>query len=101
MHLLAHKYLPTLEDKLKTPEGEPGWKATFYKHDENGNPTEPLATYILKDTRLKLNDFILPGITPTWTIKVEGDLTVPRSGPFELGLTVAGIHVDYRAFALL
>ncbi|KAI4518352.1 glycoside hydrolase family 3 protein [Schizophyllum commune Loenen D] len=86
----AHKYLPTLEDKLKTPEGEPGWKATFYKHDENGNPTEPLATYILKDTRLKLNDFILPGITPTWTIKVEGDLTVPRSGPFELGLTVAG-----------
>ncbi|KAL1743285.1 glycoside hydrolase family 3 protein [Schizophyllum fasciatum] len=86
----AHKYLPTLEDKLKTPDGESGCKCTFYKHDEHDNPTEPLATYILKDTRLKLNDFILPGITPNWTIKVEGDLTVPKSGPFELGLTVAG-----------
>lgn len=86
----AHKYLPTLEDKLTTVDGKPGWSATFYKHDENGNPTEAVVTYVLKDTRLKLNDFSPPGMTPTWTIKVEGNLTVPRSGPFELGLTVAG-----------
>ncbi|KAF9475314.1 beta-glucosidase [Pholiota conissans] len=86
----AHKYLPTLENYLETPAGEPGWRCTFYSHDENGEISNPVQHYVLNDTRVKLNDFLPEGLTPTWSIKLEGKLTVPTTGLFELGLTVAG-----------
>lgn len=87
----AHKYLPTLENNLTTPDGEPGWICDFYNHNDLGEPTgSPIATFILHDTRIKLNDFLPPGLTPTWTIKLHGDLKVEKSAEYELGLTVAG-----------
>ncbi|KAG8948268.1 hypothetical protein FRC04_009906 [Tulasnella sp. 424] len=87
----AHKYLPTLETQLTTSSGKPGWTATFFSNDASGQPTgEPLGEYVLNDTRVKLNDFIPAGLTPTWTMKLSGNLHVESDGPFELGLTVSG-----------
>lgn len=87
----AHKFLPTLENLLTTPSGEPGWKCSFYVHDDNREPTgDSVGDFVLRDTRVKLNDFLPPGLTPSWTIKLEGNLTVDKSGEYELGLTVAG-----------
>ncbi|KAG6811171.1 hypothetical protein H0H92_008655 [Tricholoma furcatifolium] len=86
----AHKYLPTLEENLVTPAGEPGWLCTFYSHNSDGTLSEPVASFVLRDTRVKLNDFLPAGLTPEWTIKLEGKLTIHRSVLFELGLTVAG-----------
>ncbi|KAF9562128.1 beta-glucosidase [Agrocybe pediades] len=86
----AHKYLPTLENNLKTPRGEPGWLCTFFAHDENGEISHPVQQFILNDTRVKLNDFLPKGLTETWSIKLEGKLTFDKTAPYELGLTVAG-----------
>ncbi|RXW21014.1 hypothetical protein EST38_g4842 [Candolleomyces aberdarensis] len=86
----AHKYLPTLESQLTTPSGEKGWVCTFYAHDDAGNPTIELESFILHDTRVKLNDFLPAGLTPEWTIKLRGTLTLDATGSFEFGLTVAG-----------
>src|ERR1700761_3289307 len=91
---LAHKYLPTLEKYLKTVSGEPGWLCTFYNHDLHGQPLpDPVATFVLTDTRVKLVDFLPPGLTPMWTIKLTGRLTVEKTAPFELGLPVAGTSI--------
>lgn len=91
MLFLAHKYLPTLENFLTTPDGQPGWVCDFYNHDDAGEPTgEPVGTFVLQDTRVKLNDFLPPGLTPTWTIKLHGALQVEKTAEYELGLTVAG-----------
>jgi len=86
----AHKYLPTLENNLKTASGEPGWLCTFYNHDSQGQLTDPVAGFVIKDTRVKLVDFLPPGLTANWTIKLTGQLTVDKTASFELGLTVAG-----------
>ncbi|KAG6850469.1 hypothetical protein H0H93_012890 [Arthromyces matolae] len=86
----AHKYLPTLEDSLVTADNQPGWTCTFYSHNQDGSLSDPVATFVLRDTRVKLNDFLPPGLSAQWTIKLEGKLTVNRSVLFELGLTVAG-----------
>ncbi|KAI0262966.1 glycoside hydrolase family 3 protein [Gloeopeniophorella convolvens] len=86
----AHKYLPTLENELTTPDGQSGWLCTFYAHDENGNPDRAVADFVVQDTRIKLNDFLPEGLTETWTIKLTGRLAVDKTAPFELGLTVAG-----------
>ncbi|KAH9951408.1 glycoside hydrolase superfamily [Amylocystis lapponica] len=87
----AHKFLPTLENYLKTPSGEPGWLCTFYNHDAQGDPfSKPVAEFVLRDTRLRLNDFLPEGLTPTWTIKLRGQLTMEKTAEYELGLTVAG-----------
>lgn len=86
----AHKYLPTLENNLKTPRGDPGWLCTFFAHDENGEISHPVQQFILNDTRVKLNDFLPKGLTDTWSIKLEGKLTFDKTAPYELGLTVAG-----------
>ncbi|KAI0060831.1 glycoside hydrolase family 3 protein [Artomyces pyxidatus] len=86
----AHKYLPTLENDLTTPDGKPGWLCTFYSHDAHGNPDKAVADFVVHDTRIKLNDFLPEGLGDTWTIKLTGRLTVEKTGPFELGLTVAG-----------
>ncbi|KAJ7349434.1 glycoside hydrolase family 3 protein [Mycena albidolilacea] len=86
----AHKYLPTLENNLKTASGEPGWLCTFYNHDSEGQLTDPVAGFVIKDTRIKLVDFLPPGLTENWTIKLTGQLTVDKTAPFQLGLTVAG-----------
>ncbi|KAG6910876.1 hypothetical protein DXG01_006559 [Tephrocybe rancida] len=86
----AHKYLPTLEDSLVTAAGEPGWSCTFYSHNEDGTLSKPVASFVLRDTRVKLNDFLPAGLTSEWTIKLEGQLTVHQSVLYELGLTVAG-----------
>ncbi|KAI0648215.1 glycoside hydrolase family 3 protein [Trametes meyenii] len=87
----AYKYTPTLEAYLKTPAGQPGWVCAFYNNDDYGSPVgEPVAEYVLQDTRVKLNDFLPAGLTETWTIKLRGYLTVDKSAEYELGLTVAG-----------
>ncbi len=33
---------------MTTPNGEPGWRAVFYDHDGQGEPRNPIASYILK-----------------------------------------------------
>ncbi|KAL0571681.1 hypothetical protein V5O48_010282 [Marasmius crinis-equi] len=86
----AHKYLPTLEHVLTTHDGESGWLCTFYNHLLDGSLSEPLASYVLQDTRVKLNDFLPPGLTETWTIKLTAKLTLEKTSDFELGLAVAG-----------
>ncbi|KAF9459562.1 glycoside hydrolase family 3 protein [Collybia nuda] len=86
----AHKYLPTLENVLVTPAGEPGWLCTFYSHNDNGEILDAIGKFVLRDTRVKLNDFLPVGLTTTWTIKLEGTMIFDRTTPFELGLTVAG-----------
>jgi beta-glucosidase len=63
---------------------------TFYNHDAEGNPAEEMGDFVLHDTRVKLNDFLPPGLTPTWTIKLRGSLTMDKTATYELGLTVAG-----------
>ena len=87
----GHKFLPTLEAFLTTESGNSGWDCHFYNHDEEQNPIgEPVAKFVLQDTRVKLNDFLPEGLTSTWTIKLNGKLNVPRTAEYELGLTVAG-----------
>ena len=89
--VLAYKYTPTLEAYLKTPSGQPGWLCSFYNHDEDGNPIgESVQDFVLQDTRVKLNDFLPTGLTPTWTIKLRGSLTMDKTAEYQLGLTVAG-----------
>ncbi|EIN08123.1 hypothetical protein PUNSTDRAFT_154781 [Punctularia strigosozonata HHB-11173 SS5] len=86
----AHKFLPTIENFLTTPSGEPGWLASFYSHDEDHQPIEHVADFVLQDTRVKLNDFLPKGLGETWTIKLRGRMQVPRSALWEMGLTVSG-----------
>lgn len=88
--VLAHMYMPSLEDRLTTPDGEPGWLCIFYTHDEAGNPKDEVSRFVLQDTRVKLNDFMPEGLGDTWTMKLRGILSVERSGPFDFGLSVAG-----------
>lgn len=45
---------------------------------------------IMNDTSIKLNDFLPEGLTPSWTIRLRGWLTVDKTMPLELGLAVAG-----------
>ena len=87
---IAHKYLPTLEAYLKTPSGLPGWQCTFYTQDAQGNPNKEVAMYVLNTTAIKLNDFLPSGLTPNWTIKLEGKLTVDTTAIYEFDLAVAG-----------
>ncbi|KAF9036785.1 glycoside hydrolase family 3 protein [Panaeolus papilionaceus] len=86
----AHKYLPTLENQLKTPEGKTGWLCTFYTHDSEQNPDKPVQSFHLNDTRVKLNDFLPQGLGEEWSIKLEGTLQLDQSAEFEFGLAVAG-----------
>jgi beta-glucosidase len=72
-------------------DGKSGWLCTFYNHDEQGNPMgHGIADFVLKETRIRLNDFLPAGLTPTWTIKLTGLLKVDSTSPFEFGLSVAG-----------
>lgn len=82
--------MPTIDNLLKTEKGEPGWLCTFYQVDDCERLTEPVAEYVLNDTRVKLNDFLPKGLGDVWGLKVRGVLTVDKSMPFELGLAVAG-----------
>ena len=82
--------MPTLENNLKTHDGEDGWLCTFYNHDEKGEPTREVANVVLNDTRVRLNDFMPEGLEENWSIKLTGILTVDKTMPFELGLAVAG-----------
>ncbi|PPQ65097.1 hypothetical protein CVT24_003058 [Panaeolus cyanescens] len=86
----AHKYLPTLENQLKTPDNKTGWQCTFYTHDSDQNPDQPLQTFHLNDTRVKLNDFLPQGLGEEWSIKLEGTLQLEKTAVFEFGLAVAG-----------
>lgn len=94
--LSAHRYLPTLENNLRAPNGENGWLCTFYCHDDEGAPSKAVADYVLNDTRVKLNDFLPPGLTSTWTLKLAGKLQFDKTGTYELGLTVAGRSGTFR-----
>lgn len=76
---------------MTTPSGESGWLCSFYNHDTEGEPTgSSVGDFVLRDTRVKLNDFLPAGLTSTWTIKLTGKLTVESTADYELGLTVAG-----------
>ncbi|KAH8829706.1 glycoside hydrolase family 3 protein [Flagelloscypha sp. PMI_526] len=98
----AHKYLPTLENNLVTPDGHPGWLCSFYNLDNQGTLSEkPVADIVLQDTRIKLNDFLPPGLNETWLLKVTGKLTFEKAATYELGLTVAGrakLYVNGKLF---
>lgn len=87
---VAHKFLPTLETLLTAPNGEPGWEASFFSQDAKGEPLEEVARYVVRDSRVRLNDTLPAGITPKWTLKLNGNLNPDHTGPFELGLTVSG-----------
>jgi beta-glucosidase len=88
----AHKFLPTLEDLLTTADGKSGWTCTFYAHKEGTEEPlpDPVATFILTDTRIKLNDFLPAGLGATWTLELTGAMKPPNTGDFEFGLAVSG-----------
>lgn len=88
---IAHKFLPTLEDYITTVDGQKGWTITFYSHDADGNPVkDPISSFTVYETKIRLNDFLPEGITPTWSITLRGVFTPVRTGPFELGMAVSG-----------
>ncbi|PAV23475.1 glycoside hydrolase family 3 [Pyrrhoderma noxium] len=86
----AHKFLPTIESLLKTRDGKPGWLCTFFNVNEHEELTNSVAEFYLKDTRIKLSDFLPEGLGTVWGLKLSGLLCVDKDMLFELGLTVAG-----------
>ncbi len=42
------------------------------------------------DTRVKLNDYITDKLTPLWTLRLHGLLSLDYTGYFDFGLTVCG-----------
>jgi beta-glucosidase len=95
----AHKYTPTLEKLIRTHDGLPGWTCTFYAYKEATEERlpDPVATFVLPDTKVKVNDFLPAGLGSTWGLELRAKITPETSGPFELGLTVAGrarLYVD-------
>jgi beta-glucosidase len=88
----AHKFLPTIESLLTTPNGEPGWSCAFHAHKEGTEEpvAEPVGTFVLTDTRVKLNDFLPAGLGPTWSLELRGSMKPPTTGPYEFGIAVAG-----------
>lgn len=96
--IVAHKYLPTLEDYLTTHSDKLGWECDFYNHDSDGNPVgDSVGHFVLNDTLVKLNDFLPPGLTATWTMRLSGKLKIADTGSFEFGLTVAGERIIFHA----
>ena len=89
----AHKFLPTIESLLKTRDGKPGWLCTFFNVNEHEELTNSVAEFHLKDTRIKLSDFLPEGLGTVWGLKLSGLLCVDKDMLFELGLTVAGVLV--------
>ncbi|OCB91388.1 hypothetical protein A7U60_g1342 [Sanghuangporus baumii] len=71
-------------------DGEPGWLCTFYNCDETGIFMEPVAKYVLNDTRVKVNDFLPDGLGEEWGLMLEGLLSVEKDVSFEFGLAVSG-----------
>lgn len=49
-----------------TIEGEPGWLCVFYSEHADGTIKDEVARYVLKDTRVKLNDFLPEGRYPSF-----------------------------------
>ncbi|KZT58969.1 glycoside hydrolase family 3 protein [Calocera cornea HHB12733] len=93
----AHRFLPTVEDKLTDPNGEPGWRCTFFNYDESGKPTLELTNYTIQDTRVRLNDFLPKELKETYFIKLEGTFKADKTAPFEFGMAVAGsgkLYID-------
>jgi beta-glucosidase len=105
-NLTAHNFTPSLEDNLTAPDGTPGWLVTFHKHTpDRFTPFSPalelaateVARFNLRDTRMKLNDFVPAGLGDEWTAYLSATLVVEETGRFELGLAVAGrarVYVD-------
>lgn len=94
---IAHKYLPQLIEEMSLPD-DPNkkglWRCTFFNHDPATDTplSTPLAEYDLNDARVLLNDFLPPGITPNWSMRVSGWFTPQDyTGLFEFGITVAGM----------
>ena len=75
---------------MTTLSGESGWEATFYDHDDNRNPRNKISSFVLNDTRVKLNDFQAEGLTKTWTMKLSGYFHPDETGIWDLGLIVCG-----------
>ena len=96
--MIAFKYTPTIEAFLTTPTGEPGWVCTFYNSDGNGVPTgAAVKEYVLRDTRIRLNDFLPEGLGETWMLKLHGKLTMEKTAEYDLGVAVAGrakLYID-------
>jgi beta-glucosidase len=102
----AHNFTPSLEFNLTSPEGVPGWLVTFHKHTaDKGSPFAPahelaateVARFNLRDTRMKLNDFVPAGLGAEWTAYLRATMVLDDTGAFELGLAVAGrarVYVD-------
>jgi beta-glucosidase len=88
----AHKYTPTIEKLIRTHDGQPGWTCTFYGYDAETEERlpEPVASFVLTDTRVKVNDFVPAGLGSTWGFELRAKMTPDTTGPCELGLTVAG-----------
>lgn len=79
---------------MTAPSGEPGWLCSFYAHDDNHEPTEKVADFVLQDTRVKLNDFLPKGLGETWSLKLRGTMRVPSTAVWQMGLAVSGEWLD-------
>jgi beta-glucosidase len=88
----AHRYTPTVEKFIRTHDGQPGWTCDFYAYDEHTEEraAEPVATFVITDTRVKVNDFLPAGLGSTWGLELRAKFTPDMTGPYEFGLTVAG-----------
>ncbi|KIJ67697.1 glycoside hydrolase family 3 protein [Hydnomerulius pinastri MD-312] len=95
----AHRFLPTMGNYMKTRDGKPGWRCTFYTLDSHGNLDQAVADYILNNTELALTSFKPRSLPSTWSAQVEGLLTVDETALYEIGLMVSGrakLYVDGR-----
>lgn len=81
-----------LDSSMTTLEGAPGWRCTFYNHDAEGKWGAVVLDSVIKNTVAKFSDFVPDGLTPTWSIRMKGLLTIDKTCPFELGLCVAGAY---------
>jgi len=79
----------------KEVDGETGWTAEWYRHENDDSMVpvgDPIRTQFLDETRLYITTPSYPeGLTRRWTMKIHGFLK-PKSQDtdFEFGLIVAG-----------
>ena len=90
--------MPTLEAFLTTLSGDPGWTCTFFQSDADGKQIGgPVGDYVLRDSAIRLNDFLPPGLGATWMLRLNGKLTVDKTAEYNFGVAVAGrakLYID-------
>jgi beta-glucosidase len=90
---LAFLTLPTIEDLIETPTGEPGFLGTWHSHsDQNLTVIEkPVKTQKIDETNMFFSNSQPKELTERFTLRLRATLKpFERDTDFQFGLTVAG-----------